>query len=72
MQEFFSWQCDRMLSSVRYLNAALQEAGGWYSDLRITSLSNYRVLGLLKIAAIKSMGSFQTMLPLQVYFELIN
>ena len=72
MQEFFSWQCDRMQSSVRYLNATLQEAGGWYSDLRITSLSNYRVLGLLKIAAIKSMGSFQTMLPLQVYFELIN
>ena len=61
-----------MRSSVRYLNAALQETGGWYSDLRITSLSNYRVLGLLKIAAIKSMGSFQTMLPLQVYFELIN
>ena len=61
-----------MLSCVRPLNAALQEAASWYSDLRITSLSNYRVLGLLKILAIKSMGSIRMTLPLQVNFELIN
>ena len=61
-----------MRSSVRSFNAALQEAAGCYSDLRITSLSNYRILGLLKLAAIKSMGSFRMTLPLQVNFELIN
>ena len=41
MQEVFSvGLCDRVRSSVRPFNAALQEAAGRYGDLRIGSLSD--------------------------------